>query len=393
MRAPAAEQASLRFVVLMGAVSLLADATYEGARSILGPYLLALGATGTAVGVVAGFGELVGYGLRLLSGRVADRTRRPWLVAGWGYAVNLASVPALALAGRWEVAALLVVAERAGKGIRTPARDAMLSHAASRVGAGWAFGLHEALDQVGAVAGPLVTAAVLALSGSHRLAFAALAVPALLCLAVLARARAEFPEPSRLEEVRHAPQDGQLAGALGPYLLGVALVAAGFADFPLLAYHFTRTQVLSPAAVPSAYALAMATDAAAALVLGRWFDRWGVAVLALGTAVCAWSAPLAFFGGTAGALVGTALWGAGVGLQESVLRAAVSRMVPADRRASALGLVQTVYGFAWFAGSALMGVLYDVRPSYLVAFALSTQLAAAFAFAHPQGRRNRTPGP
>ncbi|MER3457080.1 MAG: MFS transporter, partial [candidate division GAL15 bacterium] len=151
-----------RFVVLMGLVSLLADATYEGARALLGPYLLALGASATAVGFVAGFGEFVGYVLRLLSGRLADRTRRYWALTVWGYAANLAAVPALALAGRWEVAGLLVVLERAGKALRTPSRDALLSHAAMRLGPGRAFGLHEALDQVGAVAGPVGAAAVLA---------------------------------------------------------------------------------------------------------------------------------------------------------------------------------------------------------------------------------------
>jgi len=371
---------AVRLVVLLGVVSLLADATYEGARSVLGPYLLGLGASAAAVGFVAGFGELVGYGLRLLSGRLADRTRRYWALTLWGYVVNLGTVPALALAGRWELAGLLVVLERAGKAVRTPPRDAILSHAASRVGPGWAFGLHEALDQVGAVAGPLLAAAVLAAAGSHRAAFVALAGPAVLCLAVLVRARAEFPQPSRLERAS-VPVDLRLQPVLGPYLAGVALVAAGFVDFPLLAYHFTRTAVLPPAAVPVVYALAMATDALAALVLGRWFDRKGMPVLALGTAASAAFAPLALFGGPAGAVAGAALWGAGMGLQESVLRAAVARAAPPDRRASAFGLFQTVYGLAWFAGSAAMGALYDLHPGFLVAFALLTQLAGAVVFA------------
>src|SRR5450830_1308752 len=68
--------AALRFVVFLGVVSLFADMTYEGARSVTGPFLAILGASGAAVGIVAGFGELVGYGLRLVSGFIADRTRR-----------------------------------------------------------------------------------------------------------------------------------------------------------------------------------------------------------------------------------------------------------------------------------------------------------------------------
>ncbi|MCL6498470.1 MAG: MFS transporter [Firmicutes bacterium] len=380
-----------RFVLLMGVVSLLADATYEGARSILGPYLLALGASATVVGFVAGFGELVGYGLRLVSGRLADRTRRFWDLTVAGYAANLLSVPLLALVGRWEAAAALVVAERAGKAVRTPPRDAMLSYAASRVGAGWAFGLHEALDQVGAVAGPLLVAAVLSAGASLRWGFAALAFPAALCLATIAWTRARFPQPSRLED-SSVPVDFQLRRVLGLYLIGAGLVAAGFVDFPLLAYHFARTAVLPTAAVPMLYALAMATDAGAALLLGRWFDRYGTRTLAVGTAATAVFAPLAFFGGPAGALVGVALWGMGVGLQESVLRAAVTSMVAQDRRASAFGLFQTVYGVAWFAGSALMGFLYDVHPGYLVLFAVAAQLSAAALFGWSAARCSLRPG-
>lgn len=364
-----------RFVVLMGVVSLLADATYEGARGLVGPYLLALGASATAVGFVAGFGELVGYGLRLASGPLADRTQRYWALTAVGYLVSLAAVPALALARWWEVAGLLVILERAGKALRTPARDAMLSYAGSRLGAGRAFGLHEALDQVGAVAGPLLTAAVLALSASYRAAFLALSVPAGLCLFVLAHARAQFPQPSQLEPAS-VPPDLSLVGSLRPYLVGVALVAAGLVDFPLLAYHFTRNAVLPAAGVPFLYALAMAADALAALLFGRWFDRRGVSLLVAGTAVTAWFAPVAFLGGTPGAVLGAILWGAGLGLHESVLRAAVGQQVPPHRRASAFGLFHTIYGLAWFAGSAAMGFLYDRHPALLVTFALAAQLAA-----------------
>ncbi|MDW8156697.1 MAG: DUF190 domain-containing protein [Armatimonadota bacterium] len=381
-----ADRAAARFVLLMGVVSLLADATYEGARSVLGPYLLALGASATAVGFVAGLGELAGYGLRLVSGRLADRTRRYWAFTFWGYVVNLISVPALALAGRWEPAGALVILERAGKAVRTPPRDAMLSHAATRLGTGWAFGLHEALDQVGAVAGPLGVAGLLAAGASFRQAFAALAAPAVLCLVVLARARAQLPHPSALE--RPPAQLGRASPRVPKrYLFGVALLAAGFPDFALLAYHLSRSELLPAASTPALYAVAMATDAGAALLLGRWFDRHGTPVLALGTLVAAAASPLVVFGGGVGAAFGMALWGAGMGLQESVLRAAVARMAPPDRRASAFGLFHTVYGAGWFAGSAAMGVLYDLRPDYLAAFAVTLQVAAALLFARtrPQG--------
>ena len=156
---------ALKFVVLLGVVSLFADMTYEGARSITGPYLAILGASATAVGIVAGFGELIGYALRLVSGYISDRTGKYWTVTLFGYFINLLAVPLLALAGSWEVAAFLMITERMGKAIRNPSRDAMLSHATQSIGRGWGFGLHEAMDQIGAILGPLIVATVLYLNG------------------------------------------------------------------------------------------------------------------------------------------------------------------------------------------------------------------------------------
>lgn len=171
---------ALKFVLLLGLVSLFADVTYESARSITGPYLAILGANAAVVGFVAGFGEFIGYGLRILFGIIADKTRRYWLITIAGYSINLLAVPALALAGRWETAAILITLERLGKAIRTPARDTMLSHASQSMGRGWAFGLHEAMDQVGAMVGPAIVAAILAYNGSYRYSFAVLIIPAVL---------------------------------------------------------------------------------------------------------------------------------------------------------------------------------------------------------------------
>jgi MFS family permease len=371
---------ALRFVILLGVVSLLADVTYEGARSIAGPFLATLGASGAAVGFIAGFGELIGYGLRLVSGLVSDRTRRYWTITVLGYIVNLAAVPLLALAGRWELAAGLLIAERVGKALRTPARDAMLSHATSRLGGGWAFGLHEALDQVGAVAGPLIVALVLQLGGSYRSGFALLLIPAALAISVLLVARALYPRPRDLEPVAPALEPAGLPRAFWQYLTAVALVAAGYADFPLIAYHFEHASVAAPVWIPLFYAVAMAVDAVAALVFGRLFDRFGIRVLAAIAVLASLFAPLAFLGGFGAALAGMALWGAGMGAQESVMRAAVARLVSRDRRGAGYGIFHAGYGLAWFAGSALMGLLYDVSRAGLVAFSMAAQLAAAPLF-------------
>jgi len=191
---------AFRFVLMIGILSFFADFTYEGSRSILGPFLVSLQASGTVVGLITGFGELLGYGLRLVSGRLADATGRFWPITIFGYVVQMAAVPALALVDSWPAAAILIVLERVGKAIRNPPRDVMLSHAGKQLGGqGWVFGLHEALDQSGAMFGPLVVAAVLARHGSYHSAFAVLLVPALVNLAFVLMARLLYPRPQDLE--------------------------------------------------------------------------------------------------------------------------------------------------------------------------------------------------
>jgi len=379
---------ALKFVVLLGVVSLFADMTYEGARSITGPYLAVLGASGTIVGIVAGGGELIGYMLRLWSGRLADRTHRYWAITIVGYVVNLLAVPLLVLAGNWETAAILMVLERAGKALRTPARDAMLSYATKHTGRGWGFGLHEALDQIGATLGPLVVAAVLMLNGDYRTGFAVLLIPALAAISVLLAARWLFPRPQELEPAGRTLSAQGFSRAYWVYLAGACLVAAGYADYPLLAYHFERIGSVSKDWIPILYAIAMAVDGLAALLFGRWFDRLGIAVLIVATAVSAFFAPLAFAEHFDAALAGAVLWGIGMGAQESIMRAAIAEMTPQHRRGTAYGMFNMIFGVSWFAGSALMGWLYDVSLPALIAFSMLAQLAAIplFMMAHRQQR-------
>lgn len=380
---------ALKFVVLLGIVSLFADMTYEGARSITGPYLAVLGASGAVVGTVAGAGELIGYALRFWSGRLVDRTHRYWALTFAGYALNLFAVPLLALAGHWLSAAVLMVLERAGRAIRIPSRDVMLSYATTHTGHGWGYGLHEALDQTGATLGPLIIAGVLLLEGDYRIAFAVLLIPALASLSVLVTARRLYPRPRDLEPAGQAVSVHGFSRAYWVYLAGACLVAAGYADFPLLAYHFERAGSVPRGMIPVFYAVAMAVDGLAALAMGRWFDRRGLVVLVAATALSTLCAPLAFGGGFDLALAAAALWGMGVGAQESVMRAAVAELTPPDRRGTAFGLFNMLFGVLWFAGSALMGWLYDVSIPALVAFSVIAQLAAipCFVAAHRLRRR------
>jgi MFS family permease len=368
----------MRFVILLGFLSLLSDMTYESARSITGPFLATLGASGFVVGAVAGVGELVGYSVRLVSGRAAVTPRSTWALAMCGYAVNLFAVPALALAGSWPVAAALIVAERIGKGTRVPPRDAMLSHATETMGRGWGFGLHEAMDQTGALLGPLMVAAVIAAHHSDRTAFALLVIPAALAIAVLGTARLQYPNPRSLERAPAVPDDGRrFPQAFWIYMVAAGLIGAGFADFPLIAFHFERSKVVSADTVPLLYALAMGVAGASALVLGRVFDRRGLRSVVIGPLIGAAFAPLVFYGGPTTAVVGMVCWGVGMGAQDSVIRAVVATMIHADRRSYAYGVFNTAFGVCWFAGSALMGVLYDVDRVALVVFSTAIQVSAA----------------
>ncbi len=367
---------ALRFVVLLGAVSLFSDMTYEGARSSTGPFLALLGASGAVVGIFAGLGELLGYGLRLVSGWFTDRSHRYWEMAIAGYLVNILAVPALALAGSWQAAVALMMLERTGKAVRKPARDAMLSHAGQQMGAGWAFGLHEALDQTGALLGPLILVAVLAAHGSYRTGFAILLAPAICTIVLLLVARRQYPRPAELEVAVPALRRQTQTRSFWLYLAAAALVAAGYSDFSLIAYHLAKSAVVPAPWIPALYALAMGVSAPSALLIGRWLDRAGLVALMVATLITAAFAPLVFLGGAALAAVGMAVWGFGMGVQDSALRAVVAGMAPPERRASAYGLFDTGYGVAWFAGSALMGVLYDRSLGALVAFSVIAQVAA-----------------
>ena len=376
MKQSSAKATALKFVLLIGVMSFFADFTYEGSRSIIGPYLAVLGASAAAVGIVTGFGELLGYGLRLVSGRLSDQTGKYWPITIVGYVVQMSAVPLLALAGNWPVAALLIVLERVGKAMRNPPRDVMLSHAAKEMGYGWAFGVHEALDQSGALFGPLVVAAVLALRGEYRIAFALLLIPALVTLSILLVARLTYPRP---EEMEVTPPDIRTTGlprVFWVYLVGAVLVAAGFADFPLIAYHFQRASTVSSTLIPVFYAVAMGVSGIGSLIFGRLYDRVGIVVLVPLTLLSALFAPLVFLGGFWAALIGVALWGLGIGVHESIIPAAVAVMVPPQRRASAYGLFTAGYGIFWFLGSALIGILYGVSFPALIAFSLVAEIAA-----------------
>jgi predicted MFS family arabinose efflux permease len=373
---------AFRFVLIIGIVNFFADMTYEGARSIVGPFLGSLGASATVVGFVAGFGEMVGYGLRSLSGYFADKTHKYWAVTFVGYAINMLAVPALALAGNWPIAAVLMVAERTGRAIRKPAVESMLSHAGHSIGQGWVFGLNEALDQTGATLGPLITAWVLYRRGGYHHAFAALLSSALLCLAVLLVAWWLYPRPHELERRSVQPLTSKgFPRVYWLYLVAGALLAAGFADFSLIAFHFQKSATVPQDLIPVFYAVAMATGAVSGLLFGKLLDKFGVPVLYVAFGVSAFFAPLVFLSGTKLELLGMILWGISMGAQDSCLKALLAPVVPSEKRSTAFGVFDTGFGIAWFMGSVIMGVLYDKSIPALVSFSMILQLLALPVFA------------
>lgn len=384
-------KSALAFIVAFGVVSFFADMTYEGMRGISGPFLALLGASGAAVGVIAGGGELIGYLLRLVSGRVVERTKAYWAIALIGYVVQMGAVPLLAFAGTWWAAAVFIVFERAGKAIRNPAANTMMSRAGDHIGQGWAFGLHEAMDQCGALLGPLIAAFVLARHQDYRLALLWLGVPAVLTVISVAVTALRYPYAGHVRAPEHHDASGGLSRAFWLYTASAALFAFGFADFSLAAYHYAKAGVLSAAVIPIAYAAAMGASGLGSLAFGRWFDRRGLIVLVPGLGLAALTTPLMFLGGSAFAIAGTVLWGVALGVQDAIMSAGIARLVPEAYRARAYGIFPALYGTAWFVGSALLGALYDVSLVALVAVAVIAQLLALWPLLMAVNSPARTP--
>ena len=380
--------ASLRFIVCLGIVSLFADMTYEGAHSIIGPYLKDLGATALQVALIAGLGEMLGASLRFFSGRFADRSRAYWTITFSGYAMNVIAVPALALASNWQLAAILIIAERTGKALRGPARDVLLSGATENIGHGWGFGLHSIMDQTGAVIGPLLMVAAVARSHHFGPGFLWLAFPAVGTMIALVAARVLNPEHAKPAKT---PTATMLPKVFWTYVAAAGLLACGMVDFPLLAYHFQSANIATQVEIPLLYAGAMAVNGLGALLFGALFDRIGLNTLVIGVLFSIAALPLGFLGGSAGAIAAVGCWAMSLGAQDACLRAGIASVVSMNKRGGAFGAFNGVYGVMWFAGSVVMGLLYSHSLIALVAFGVVAQLGAAVMFFRLRGMLTRAP--
>lgn len=376
---------AMAFILLMGLIALFSDMTHEGARSILGVYLGLTGASAVAIGFISGLGEFVGYALRLLTGILTDRTKKYWLLTILGYAIDVLAIPALALVPKngWVFACALVLLERVGKAVKKPAKNTLISFAASQAGAGKGFAIQEFVDQLGAFLGPVLLFVVLLMrSGAdtfatYQLCFLVLGVPALITLGLLFFAKRKFPHPEHFEKEAASPARFQAKRAFWIYIAGIACLAFGFVDFPLITLHVSRLHIISEETLPLLYAGAMVVDAFAALGFGYLFDRAGIRALMLSTLLSAGSSLFIFgLGSTWAVFVGVLLWGVGMGAQESILKSVVNLVVPKANRGSGFGIFETAFGAAWFLGSLVTGILYEASLPWMVAVATGAQLLA-----------------
>jgi MFS family permease len=375
--------AAMRLIICLGVVSLFADMTYEGAHSIIGPYLKDLGATGFQVAIIAGVGEMLAASLRFFSGRFADRTHAYWAITFCGYAMNVIAVPALALASNWQLAAILIVAERTGKAMRGPARDVLLSGATQEVGHGWGFGLHSIMDQTGAVIGPLLMVAAVARSHHFGPGFLWLAFPAVGTLAALLAAR--MLNPGYATPLKTPAEQIVLPRVFWTYVAAAGLLACGMLDYPLLAYHFENAKIATPIEIPLLYAGAMGMNGLTALLFGALYDRFGLKSLVFGILFSILALPLGFFGGPAGAIASVACWATSLGAQDACLRSGIATVVSMNKRGRAFGAFNGVYGVMWFLGSMTMGFLYSRSLIALVGFGIVVQIASAVMFFQLRG--------
>jgi MFS family permease len=376
---------AMAFIVLMGIVSMFSDMTHEGASSIMGAFLSMAGASAAAIGFVSGLGEFIGYGLRIVTGFVADKTKRYWPLIIVGYVVDMGAIPLLALIpkGGWMWACALMVVERAGKAIKKPAKDTLTSFAASQTGQGKGFAIQEFLDQIGAFIGPVILYVTMKLSGSmdpfrlYGLCFLILGIPAVITIALVVISKFKFPNPEKFEAPSKTSEPFKMKKPFVLYLVAISLFAMGYIDFNMITMHTAKLGLIDEKSLPLLYALAMGIDAFAALFFGWLYDKKGVRTLAWSTLIAAPFAVL-IFGATSrtALIIGVLLWGIGMGAQESIMKSAVSSIVPKEGRSTGFGIFQTAFGLFWFFGSWLCGVLYDANITWMVVFSVAMQVLA-----------------
>ncbi|MGQ9530172.1 MAG: MFS transporter [Candidatus Bathycorpusculaceae bacterium] len=370
-------------ILLLGIVSLMGDVVYEGAGGLVPDYLKFLGATGIVAGLVVGFGEFLGTAMRLFSGFLADTTRAYWLFIFLGYGL-IVSIPLLGASAGLEIAIILILLERFGKALRAPSRDAVLSIVSKDVGAGKAFGIHEFLDQIGAILGPLLVASLMfSTNNNYGYTFSFLALPFLILLVVLAYTYKRVGSRTVAETSKAKGEEGKerLPKFFYIYAIAVLINTIGLMSAKLIL--FKASELLNPIGqqwiVPLMYLLIQGVDAPTALIAGYAYDKFGIRVLVLPFTLSIFPALFAMGNNELPMLVVAAVFsGLVLGMQESIYRAAVSELTPVSSRGTAYGLFNVVYGLGEFLSGGLFGLFIDLRISLIIVtfYAITTQITA-----------------
>ncbi|RLG83550.1 MAG: MFS transporter [Thermoprotei archaeon] len=373
---------TLLVFILLGLVSLLADVVYEGARSIIGAYLKVLEAAMVIAGVIS-FGEFIGYVMRGVGGFIANRFRSSrvyWMLIFLGYSVNLFAIPLLAFVGSWEYALVLVFIERMGKGLRAPARDVIISEVTEDLGKGKGFGIHEVMDQLGAITGPAIVAWILLTVASYKYAFLVLAIPALLSITTLFIAYVNYPKIKSVEVVRRT--GAKLPAKFLVFLLSISLMSLGFMHWGLVSYSLKHFSIFEDYFIPTLYLIAMLTDAIIAFPIGVMYDKIGVKSTLISPILIIILMALFASGKQSMIVLSIMLWGLVMGIYETIIRASIADLVPMESRAKAYGLYGIIFGASWTLGNIMLSYIMQISATMMLTYVVIVEIIAFLLMAY-----------
>ncbi|MEW6088315.1 MAG: MFS transporter [bacterium] len=386
------KQTAIMLIILFGIISLFGDIIYEGARSVYGPFAKIIGMDIVLLGFITGMAEFLGYFIRFISGYLSDKTKAYWIftIAGYGMII---SIPLLSMASVWQTVAILIICERLGKAVRSPAKDTILSSIVGPVGTGWGFALHEAMDQTGAIIGPLIfTGIFLAGTGAvktisdYQMGFRLLWIPFIIVMIAVLLAFLKAPDPGKFEakfDLQNPP--GKLSKIFWLYAIFTFVTTLGFVSFVILGYHFKDKGIISDAQIPVFYSIAMGLDAVAALIIGRIYDRLkekynneraGTKILFI---IPLFTLFIPFFGFMKNILfitIAVVLWGIVMGTHETIMKSTIADLTHFKKRGLGYGIFNMVYGLAVFFGSLLMGLLYKIHITLIIILVINVEIAA-----------------
>ncbi|MEM4330555.1 MAG: MFS transporter [Candidatus Pacearchaeota archaeon] len=382
-------------ILLFGLVSLLGDIIYEGARSVNGPYLNTIGANAVIVGLIIGLGELLGYAIRLFSGYFSDKARAHWFFTILGYGLLMA-VPMLALSNYWQLAAVFILLERIGKGLRSPARDTLVSHATKQVGTGFGFGISEFIDQIGATIGPLIFTLFFIYFGNsqktvadYQLGYSLLWIPFLILMTVLFFTFLKFRTPSKLEEKTNKRENSKISKVFWLYSTFTFITTIGFVNFAIIGYHLKTKGIVPDAQIPLLYTIAMIVDAVFGIIIGKKYDslkikykneKAGLFILLILPILTSIILPLIFSYNLIMIFLGVFCWGIVMGSHETIMKAAIADLTSVKKRGTGYGIFNGMYGLALFIGSVFAGYLYELSISLMIFILILTQVTSIAIF-------------